>query len=152
MIWRDEKDARRRFVMLVFKRASMAAHIRWAIDRCCAGNPSWQVPACHNWADAARDVLRLKISPSHLTLAARTRKCVWRPLVLFLRLPVTHADGAQAESAQHADWLWQAASSGPRDLNRRMEHAGKTMCTVFHTGVEYVWFWGLQPWLMMWVK
>lgn len=54
-------------------------------------------------------MLRLKISPSHLTLAPRTGKCVWRPLVLFLYLPVTHTAAAQAEPARHAVWLWRAA-------------------------------------------
>lgn len=140
------------FCHIFSKQALMAAHICCAIDRCCAGNPSWQAAACHKWADAARDVLRLKISPSHLTLAARTRKCVWRPLVLSLRLPVTHTDGAQAQSAQHAVWLWQAASSGPGDLNRRMEQAGKTMSASFHTGIDCAWVRGLQLWLRMWVK
>lgn len=79
-------------------------------DRCCAGNPSWQAPACYKWADTLRrQALGLKISPSHLMLARRTGKCVWRPLALLLYLPVTHTAAAQAEHARHAVWLWQAA-------------------------------------------
>lgn len=84
-------------------------HSHLLSDRCCAGNPLCQAPACYKWADALRDMVRLKISPSHLMLAPRTGKCVWRPLVLFLYLPVTHTAAAQAEPARHAVWLWRAA-------------------------------------------
>lgn len=52
-------------------------------DRCYAGNPWWEAAACYKWADTLRDSARLKISPSHLMLAPRTGKCVWRPLALF---------------------------------------------------------------------
>lgn len=95
--------SRRRFAAL-FKRAVAAARICRAID---AGNPLWQAPACYKWVDAPRDMQRLKITPSHLMLAERTGKCVWRPLVLFLYLPVTHTAAAQAEPARHTVWLWR---------------------------------------------
>lgn len=85
-------------------------HSHLLSDRCCAGNPLRRAPACYKWAAAPRDMLRLKISPSHLTLAARTGKCVWRPLVLFLYLPVTHTAAAQAEPARHGAWLWHVCT------------------------------------------
>lgn len=97
-------------ILLLCIQTGRHCHSHLLSDRCCAGNPLRRAPACYKWADALRDMLRLKISPSHLTLAARTGKCVWRPLVLFLYLPVTHAVAAQAEPARHAVWLWHVCT------------------------------------------
>lgn len=105
--------------------------ICWAID---AGNPLWQAPACYKWVDAPRDMQRLKISPSHLMLAERTGKCVCRPLVLFLYLPVTHTAAAQAEPARHTVWLWQELRMNVKcgGSSQKLFNASKTqtyLCT-----------------------
>lgn len=108
------KDAKSRLARLaifccsVLKQAVIVTHICWAIDVVQEIPYGKRQPATSgrtHWETA----LRLKISPSHLMLAPRTGKCVWRPLALFLYLPVTHTAAAQAEAARHAVWLWQAA-------------------------------------------
>lgn len=95
-------------VALYWNRPSLSLTICWAIDVVQEIPYGKRLPATSGrtpW----ETVLRLKISPSHLMLAPRTGKCVWRPLVLFLYLPVTHTAAAQAEPTRHAVWLWQAA-------------------------------------------